>query len=41
MVDIDRMVSRLVQLIQDSDLTASLGSSSEDSIAKMLLRHHL
>ena len=41
MVDIDGMVSRLMQLMKYSDLSASLCSSRENSIAELFLRYDL
>ena len=41
MIDIDRMVGRLMQLVQDAHLSASLGSSGKDGIAEIILGYHL
>ena len=41
MIDIHRMISRLVQLMQYPYLTPSLGSSSEDCITEVFLGYHL
>ena len=41
MIDIDWMVSWLVQLMQDAYLAVSLGSSREHGIAEMVFRHYL
>ncbi len=41
MVDIDRMVSRLMELVQDAHLASSLGRSREDGIAEIILGDHL
>jgi hypothetical protein len=41
MIDIDRMVSRLVQLVQDTYPATSQGSCREDSITEMFLGNHL
>ena len=40
-IDIDRMVGRLMQLVQDAHLSASLGCCRKDGIAEIVLRHHL
>ena len=41
MVDVDGMVGRLVQLMEDAHLTMGLGGGGEDGVAEMLLRDHL
>ena len=41
MIDVDGMVGRLVQLVQDAYLAPCLGSSREDGITEMILRDHL
>ena len=41
MVDVDGVIGRLVQLVQDAYLAACLGGSSEDGIAEMVLRDYL
>ena len=41
MVDVDGMVSRLMQLMKYPDLSASLCSSRENSIAELLFRYDL
>ena len=41
MVDIDGMVGRLMQLVQDAHLATALRSGCEDSIPEVILRHHL
>ena len=41
MVDINRMVGGLMQLMEDAHLTASLSRRREDRIAEMVLRDHL
>ncbi len=41
MVNIDGMVGRLMQLMQDSDLTVGLYGSSEHGITEILLCHNL
>ena len=41
MIDIDRMVGWLMQLVQDAHLSASLGSSREHSVAEVILGNHL
>ena len=40
-VDVNRMVTRLMQLMEDTHLTSSLGSCREDCITEMILRDHL
>lgn len=41
MIDVYRMVSRLVKLVQDANLTTSLSSSCEDSIAEIVFGNNL
>ena len=41
MIDIDGMICRLMQLMQDTHTTAAYGSSSEDSKPELLLIHCL
>ena len=41
MVNIHRMVARLGKLVKDAHTTSALGSCSKDSIAEVLLVHHL
>ena len=41
MIDVDGMVGRLMQLMEDAHTTSGLGSCREDSITEMLLRDHL
>ena len=41
MIDIDRMIGRLMQLVQDTNLTLSQSSSGEYRIAEMVLGDHL
>ena len=41
MVNVDRMVSRLMELMENTHLPAGLGSSREDGIAEMILGNHL
>ena len=40
-IDVDGMISRLMQLVQDTYLSSCLGCSRKDCIAEMILRHHL
>ena len=41
MIDIDGMVGRLVQLMQDAHLAAGLGSCREDSVAEIIFGNDL
>ena len=41
MVDIDRMVGWLMELVKDTHLTSRLRSGSKDGIAEIILCHHL
>ena len=41
MINVDRMVSRLVKLMKDTHTTSCLGSCCEDRVAEMLLGNHL
>lgn len=41
MIDINRMIGRLVQLVQDTHLPLGKGCRREYRIAEMVLRHHL
>ena len=41
MIDVDGMVCRLMNLVQDANLTVGLDSSSKDSSTEVLLRHNL
>ena len=41
MVDIDRVIRRLMELVQDAHLATSLSCSSEDSVAEVVFCHHL
>ena len=41
MIDVDGMVGRLMQLMEDAHTASCLGSSREDGITEMLLRDHL
>ena len=41
MIDIDGMIGRLMQLMQDAHLTTCQGRSRKDSIAEMVFRNHL
>ena len=41
MVDIDRMIARLGELVHDAYATSALGSGSEHGIAEILLAYHL
>ena len=41
MVDIDRMIHWLVELVQDSHLSSCLCSRCEDGIAEVVLGNHL
>ena len=41
MIDINRMVGRLVQLVEDAHRAACLGGRREDGIAEMVLGYYL
>lgn len=41
MIDVDRMVGRLMKLMKDAHLATSLSSSCEDSIAEVVFSNHL
>ena len=41
MIDIDGMVGRLVQLMQDAHLSATLGGSRKHRIAEIVFGDHL
>ena len=41
MIDIDGMISRLVQLMKNAHFAACLRSSRKDGIAEMILGNHL
>lgn len=41
MIDVDGVVGRLVQLMQDAHLALGQGSSREDGVAEMVLGNHL
>ena len=41
MIDVDGMICRLMQLMQDTHTAATYGSSSEDSKPELLLIHCL
>jgi hypothetical protein len=41
MIDVNRVVSRLMELVEDSYLAASLCRCCEDGITEMILGNHL
>lgn len=41
MVDVDRVVNRLCELVQDADRTTTLGCGGEDSEAELLFAYGL
>ena len=41
MIDVDGVVGRLMQLVEDANLTTCQGGSSKDGIAEMILRDDL